>query len=120
MIARSTWRIKINKVWGLLEDDPSLQEVVKTKMRRQEQELQLLVAEMDREDRNQQVKDLRLKFASKRLDKDVISLEEMMLALDITISREEKAGSQTKYQEEQDDMDWTLVEETEQALLDQL
>ena len=120
VISRSTWRIKINKVWSMLEDDPLLQEVVKTKMRRQEQELQLLVAEMAREDRLLVVKDLKLKFASRRLEKDMVSLEEMMLALDITISREELAGGQTKNQEEQEDMDWMVVDEAEHALLDQL
>ena len=94
-----------------MEDDPLLQEVVKTKMRRQEQELQLLVAEMAREDRLLVVKDLKLKFASRRLEKDMVSLEEMMLALDITIAREEKEGGQTKNQAEQEDMDWMVVDE---------
>jgi hypothetical protein len=67
-------------------------------MKRQEHELQLMVSEMAREDRIQTVKELRLRFASRRLERDMVSLEEMMLALDITISREERAGGQTKHQ----------------------
>ena len=49
-----------------------------------------------------------------------MDLEDLMLALDITISREERAGEQTKLHEEQEDMDWMAVESEEHALLDRL
>ena len=75
---------------------------------------------MAREHRLLGVKDLRLKFAFRRLEKDMISLEEIMMAFDITISIEERAGGQTKHQEEQEAMDWMVVEEAEHAFLDQL
>ena len=42
-----------------------------------------------------------------------------MLVLDITISREE-AVKQTKHQEDQEEMDWAVVECEEHALLDRL
>ena len=47
-------------------------------------------------------------------------MEDLMLALDITISREERAVKQTNHQEEQEDMDWIVVECEEHALLDRL
>ena len=97
-----------------------LQEAMKTKMKRQEQELQLVVREMAKEDRILRVKELRKKFSSTRQKKEILDLEDLMLALDITISREESAGKQTKHHEEQEDMDWMVVECEEHALLDRL
>ena len=60
------------------------------------------------------------KFASRRQEKEIVDLEDLMMALDITIYREERAVRQTRHQEGQEDMDWTVVECEEHALLDSL
>jgi hypothetical protein len=120
VIARSAWRVKLNRLWSMLVDDQPLQEAMKIKMRRQEQELQLVVAEMAKEDRIQRVKELRVKFTSRRQEPEMVDLEDLMLALDITISREERAVKQTNQQDDQEEMDWAVVEGEEHALLDRL
>jgi hypothetical protein len=63
---------------------------------------------------------LREKFTSRRKEYKMVDLEDLMLALDITISREEKAVKQTKHQDDQEEMDWAVVECEEHALLDRL
>ena len=50
---RRQWRVKINKVWRMFEDDHPLQEFVKKKKATQELELSEMVEEMVREDRKE-------------------------------------------------------------------
>ena len=74
---------------------------------------------MVRDDRVQKVEELRKKFASRRIMGEVTKLEELMQSLDITISREGSKGHQAMPQEQQENMDWKVVEVSEHALLDQ-
>ena len=54
---------------------------------------------MAKEDRMQVVQELREKFTTRRKKKEMVDLEDLMLALDITISREESVDNQTNNQE---------------------
>ena len=116
-MTRGSWTVKINQVWN--ENDQPLQVVMKKKMQRQETEFRQSVEEMDKADRILRVQDLRLRFASRRMENDMVRLEDMMSALDITIFREGTTGYQAMSQEYQEDMDWKVVELHEHALLDQ-
>ena len=119
VVTRSAWRTQINQVWRLLEYDQPLQDIIRKKMERQEAEHRRVFEEMVRDDRVQKVEELRKKFASRRIMGEVTKLEELMQSLDITISREGSKGHQAMPQEQQEDMDWKVVEVSEHALLDQ-
>jgi hypothetical protein len=119
VVTRSAWRTQINQVWRLLEYDQPLQDIIRKKMERQEAEHRRVFEEMVRDDRVQKVEELRKKFASRRMMGEVTKLEELMQSLDITISRKGSKGHQAMPQEQQEDMDWKVVEVSELALLDQ-
>ena len=119
VMTMSTWRISMNSVWKLLEDDLELQEVVKKKMLRQEQEVAGALEAMEKEDRLAKGAEMKHKFTQRQRDRRVVQekqqvdLEVMMNCLSLTILEEETVG-----QERVEDMDWGQLELEEHMLLD--
>ena len=85
VLSKCTWIASIGEVWRLLQDDQPLQEAVKKKMARQELDLKVAFKEMEKDDRLQRVSYLRKEFAAARAETEMVSLEETMSCLEMTM-----------------------------------
>ena len=114
VLSKCTWIASIGEVWRLLQDDQPLQEAVKKKMARQELDLKVAFEEMEKDDRLQRVSYLRKEFAVARAETEMVSLEEMMSCLEMTMMAETRVevGMMCK--------DWHEDEEMEHLEMDRL
>ena len=83
VMERCIWRVKIKKVWGLLEHSQELQEVVRRKMWRQEKEMVDLVESVEKEERLERKAVAQVRWRETQDARVMVKLEDMMECLTV-------------------------------------
>ena len=109
VMSRSWWRLRIEGVWRLIEDDKTLQKAIFKKMERQEKEKDCLLKAVEKEERLERRSAARGKWVRGNEERQLATLGEMMACLNMYTEELTKT----------DEMDWSLIEVEEHHYIEQ-